>query len=234
VLNAIGEKDQSNAVVVAHGGEGEQGADFMHRIPFGSIAMTGAAGGGSVDEKPDGEFPLFNIALDVRLAGAGGDVPVDGADVIARFVGADFVEVHAAAFEDTAVFAGQQVLDRLSFMRFLGLELGDAVPDAKTIWLFRERLKEAGLVETIFVQFNAFLTQHGFAARKGQIVDASIVFVPKPRNRRDENEKIKQGDVPDDWNEAKRRQKDVDARWTKKRGVTSYGYKNHIYSFRRK
>ncbi len=122
----------------------------------------------------------------------------------------------------------QQVLDRLSFMRFLGLELGDAVPDAKTIWLFRERLKEAGLVETIFVQFNAFLTEHGFAAQKGQIVDASIVSVPKQRNRRDENETIKQGDAPGDWSEAKRRQKDVDARWTKKRGVTYYGYKNHI------
>ena len=122
----------------------------------------------------------------------------------------------------------QQVLDRLSFMRFLGLELGDAVPDAKTIWLFRERLKDACLVETIFEKFNAFLTQHGFAAQKGQIVDASIVSVPKQRNRRDENEKIKQGDAPDDWSEAKRRQKDVDARWTKKRGVTYYGYKNHI------
>jgi IS5 family transposase len=122
----------------------------------------------------------------------------------------------------------QQVLDRLSFMRFLGLDLGDAVPDAKTIWLFREQLKEAGLVETIFVQFNAFLQAHGFAAQKGQIVDASIVSAPKQRNSRNENELIKQGDVPDDWSEAKRRQKDVDARWTKKRGVAYYGYKNHI------
>ncbi len=122
----------------------------------------------------------------------------------------------------------QQVLDRLSFMRFLGLDLGDAVPDAQTIWLFRERLKEAGLVETIFVQFNAFLTRHGFAAQKGQIVDASIVSVPKQRNRRDENERIEQGDAPDDWSDAKQRQKDVDARWTKKRGVTYFGYKNHI------
>jgi len=122
----------------------------------------------------------------------------------------------------------QQVLDRLSFMRFLGLDLGDPVPDAKTIWLFREQLKEAALVESLFLQFNAFLQAHGFSAQKGQIVDASIVSAPKQRNGRDENESIKQGDVPDDWSEAKRRQKDVDARWTKKRGVTYYGYKNHI------
>lgn len=37
-----------------------------------------------------------------------------------------------------------QILDRLSFMRFLGLSIGDRVPDAKTIWLFREELKKQG------------------------------------------------------------------------------------------
>lgn len=40
-----------------------------------------------------------------------------------------------------------QIMDRISFMRFLGLGLGDRVPDAKTIWLFRERLKKAKLVK---------------------------------------------------------------------------------------
>ena len=37
-----------------------------------------------------------------------------------------------------------QLKDRLSFMRFIGLALHDAVPDAKTIWLFREQLARAG------------------------------------------------------------------------------------------
>lgn len=39
-----------------------------------------------------------------------------------------------------------QINDRLSFMRFLGLGLGDRVPDAKTIWLYEEMLSknEAG------------------------------------------------------------------------------------------
>lgn len=121
-----------------------------------------------------------------------------------------------------------QIRDRLSFMRFLGLCLGDAVPDAKTIWLFREQLTEANLIEKLFKQFDSFLAKSGFSAQKGQIIDASIVAAPKQRNSREENKAIKEGDIPDDWSENKKRQKDTDARWTKKNGKTYFGYKNHI------
>ncbi len=121
-----------------------------------------------------------------------------------------------------------QILDRLSFMRFLGLGIGDRVPDAKTIWLFREQLKEADILSELFHQFDVFLRKHGFEARKGQIVDASIVSVPKQRNNREENIKIKAGEEISDWSEAKRRQKDTDARWTKKGNRSYFGYKNHI------
>lgn len=121
-----------------------------------------------------------------------------------------------------------QIRDRLSFMRFLGLSLSDTVPDAKTIWLFREELTEAGLIKKLFEQFDEFLRKNGFSAKKGQIVDASIVAVPKQRNSRDENKSIKNSDVPEDWNEPKKRQKDIDARWVKKNGVNHFGYKNHI------
>jgi len=121
-----------------------------------------------------------------------------------------------------------QIRDRLSFMRFLGLSLGSAVPDAKTIWLFREQLTEAKLIEKLFRKFDVFLRKNGFAARKGQIVDASIVQAPKQRNSRDENKEVKEGNVPEEWSENKSRQKDVDARWTKKNGKTFFGYKNHI------
>lgn len=121
-----------------------------------------------------------------------------------------------------------QIRDRLSFMRFLGLSLGHTVPDAKTIWLFREQLTESKLIQKVFKQFDQFLREHGFAAKKGQIVDASIVQAPRQRNRRDENKLVKEGKAPEDWAPNKRRQKDVDARWTKKNGKTFYGYKNHI------
>ena len=121
-----------------------------------------------------------------------------------------------------------QIRDRLSFMRFLNLTLGDVVPDAKTIWLFREQLTEAEMIKPLFDRFDAFLRKNGFSARKGQIVDASIVPAPRQRNSRDENKQIKDGQVPDDWSDSKRRQKDTDARWTKKNGKNYFGYKNHI------
>jgi IS5 family transposase len=121
-----------------------------------------------------------------------------------------------------------QIQDRLSFMRFLGLGLGDRVPDAKTIWLFRQRLTEQNLVEPLFERFNALLQREGFAARKGQIVDASLVAAPRQRNTREENVGIKKGETPEGWSEEKARQKDTDARWAQKNGVNHYGYKNHI------
>jgi IS5 family transposase len=121
-----------------------------------------------------------------------------------------------------------QVRDRLSFMRFLRFSVSDIVPDAKTIWLFREQLTEAGIVEKLFKQFDKFLGENGFSAKKGQIVDASIVAVPKQRNSREENKAIKNGNTPENWSGNKKRQKDIDARWVKKNGKNQFGYKNHI------
>ncbi|TKB09483.1 MAG: transposase, partial [Mesorhizobium sp.] len=68
-----------------------------------------------------------------------------------------------------------QIQDRLSFMRFLGLGLGDRVPDAKTIWLFREHLTKGRAVENLFARFDKHLAKAGYLAMGGQIVDATIV-----------------------------------------------------------
>ncbi len=150
-----------------------------------------------------------------------------------------------------------QVRDRLSFMRFLALALGDRVPpshglqanpcrttDAKTVWLYRDALAQAGQVEALFRQFDGYLARQGYIDCGGQIMDASIVPVPRNHNTRDENAAIKTGEVPEDWanKPAKRCQKDLDARWseedqetvrgtafpTKKHGRAHYGYKNHV------
>jgi transposase, IS5 family len=123
-----------------------------------------------------------------------------------------------------------QILDRLSFCRFLGLSLNDTVPDEKTIWAFRERFISAGLEKELFNMFALELEGHGLIAHEGKIVDASFVNVPRQRNSREENQKIKEGGIPAEWEGKpnKKRQKDTDARWTKKNDETHFGYKNHI------
>jgi IS5 family transposase len=121
-----------------------------------------------------------------------------------------------------------QILDRYSFSRFLGIREGSKVPDATTIFRFRDELASANVVELLFTQFDQFLRDHGFRAQKGQIVDASIIRVPIQRNSLEENEDIKAGKTISSWSKQKRQQKDTDARWTKKNGKAFFGYKNHV------
>ena len=122
-----------------------------------------------------------------------------------------------------------QILDRLSFKKFLGLESGDKVPDEKTVWAFRENLTTSGLVEKIFKQFGQHLESKGLIMNQGKMVDASFTVAPRQRNSREENKQIKEGKGDELWNEKpnKKKHKDIDARWTKKNGETFYGYKNH-------
>lgn len=122
------------------------------------------------------------------------------------------------------------VNDRLSFMKFLHLSIEDKVPDATTVWLFREELIKRNLIKELFEKFDEFLNEVGFAAKGGHILDATIVPIPKQRNTKAENEQIKKGEIPEGWQEQpnKLSQKDVEARWTKKNNQNYYGYKNHI------
>ena len=142
------------------------------------------------------------------------------------------------------------IKDRLSFMRFLGLGLAATVPDANTIWSFREALTRAKIhgqsaIEILFKRFDAALAAAGFLAMGGQIIDASIVAALKQRNSAGEKRAIKEGRIPADWarKPAKLRQKDRDARWTVKYtkakpsadgkprinlAVPAFGYKNHL------
>jgi len=75
-----------------------------------------------------------------------------------------------------------QIKDRLSFQRFLGLGLDGTVPDATTVWLFRERLVQAKAIDKLFVRFDAALKDRGYLAMGGQIIDATVVPAPKQRN----------------------------------------------------
>jgi IS5 family transposase len=140
-----------------------------------------------------------------------------------------------------------QLKDRLSFMRLVGLALEDRVPDAKTIWLFREQLTRAGAIERLFARFDRVLREAGYLAMGGQIVDATVIQARRPRLTRSEKATIKGGGVPSGWSKAKRAQMDTEGRWTLKRGrkrsaepsephertrpelvIPVFGYKNHL------
>jgi IS5 family transposase len=140
-----------------------------------------------------------------------------------------------------------QIRDRLWFMRFLDRALEDRVPDAKTIWLFREQLTRAGTVERRFQRFDAVLRDAGYLAMGGQIVDATVIQARRPRLSQDEKATVKGGGIPKTWPKAKRAQMDSDGRWTRKRGhkrlaqrsgsqersrselvIPVFGYKNHL------
>ena len=86
------------------------------------------------------------------------------------------------------------------------------MPDATTIWLFREALVEAGLIDKPFDRFSQHLRSQGLRSRGGQIVDATIVSAPKQRNSKYENEAIKAGKTPGEWEK-----KPADARKTRMR-----------------
>ena len=138
------------------------------------------------------------------------------------------------------------IRDRLSWLRFLGFDLGAATPDANTIRTFRERLTHAGALETLFADFDRQLKAQGYLPMGGQIVDATLVAAPKQRNNEAEKAAVKEGkSAAEIWPDepAKARQKDTDARWTLKFAkarptadgrpqpdiaIPSFGYKSSI------
>ena len=144
------------------------------------------------------------------------------------------------------------IRDRLSWMRFLGFDLGAPTPDENTIRLFRDKLTESGALKRVMKAFDWQLRKKGYVPMAGQIVDASLVPAPKQRNTEDEKAAIKSGkSAVEIWPDkpAKAAQKDVSARWTLKIGgkvrhrpdgtplpmiaTPVFGYKSHISIDRR-
>ena len=125
-----------------------------------------------------------------------------------------------------------QINDRLSFRRYLKLELHDTIPDAKTIWNFREELKKANVIEKLFKMFNEELEESKIITYSGSIVDATFIEAPRQHNTREENKQIKEGKIPEEWEKRENKntlaQKDIDARWVTKNKKRHYGYKDHI------
>lgn len=143
--------------------------------------------------------------------------------------------------------AEYQCNNRLDFMRFLGLECGEKIPDENAIWDFKEAIKSHNLEKYLFDLFNEMLVNSGYKLDSGTIIDASFYEVPK-RRAISESE-IKECDKPfaneainatyeetEDnilvhANDAKTAhilsQIDFEARWTKKNDQSYFGYKDH-------
>jgi IS5 family transposase len=193
------------------------------------------------------DFEMFRADLDAALRRSdrrkGGRPPMDAVLMFKVLV---LQSLYGLADEQTEF----QIRDRLSFMRFLGIDLHGRVPDARTIWLFREHLTRAKAVDALFARFDAHLKERGYLAMGGQMIDASIIEAPRQRNTDAEKDGLKAGRIPEDWaaRPAKMRQKDRDGRWTLKRGrrkrrpdgtlmmeiaTPAYGYKSHIGADRR-
>ena len=161
------------------------------------------------------DFELFRTQLETALdrsdRSRGGRPPYDAVLMFRVLV----LQTLYTLSDDQAEY---QLRDRLSFMRFVGLGLHDPVPDAKTIWLFREQLTRAGAVEKLFPRFDAVLRDEGLLAMGGQILDATIVQARPARLTIEEKAMIRDGGTPSGWSPARRAQIDRDARWTLKRG----------------
>ena len=166
-------------------------------------------------------LPIIEQALGRDKASAAGRKPYPSLFMFKILI---LQSLYNQSDEETERFLLRELLAR-RFVGLCGCEFG---PDFTTIWRFKEALSRAGVLEALHDAFSKQLDELGFQASKGQIVDASIVPAPRQRNSREENEAIEAGNPPADWSEAKRRQKDVDARWTKKREQSHFGYKNHI------
>ena len=102
--------------------------------------------------------------------------------------------------------------DRLSFRRFAGIPLAEAVPDHSSIWRFREELAKRGLAEPLLAEVNRQLDAKGLILRRGTLIDATILEAAVRPPGGDA------GEVSG---------RDPQAGWTKKNGRSRFGYKAH-------
>ena len=192
------------------------------------------------------DFEMFRAELEAALdysdRAKGGRPPFDAVMMFKILV----IQAAHNLSDDRAEFL---INDRLSFMRFLGLDLADKAGRQDDLDL-RERLTKAGAIKALFARFDRAVREAGYIPMSGQIVDASLVSAPKQRNTEAEKAEIKAGRVPPEWaaHRAKLSQKDRDARWTLVFGkareredgrrhadiaIPVFGYKSHASIDRR-
>jgi len=114
------------------------------------------------------------------------------------------------------------LIDRLSFQRFLGISFETDIPDFSTIWRFRERLNQAGLLDQVFDAVVEQLEQHNTILRRGSLIDATLVQAAR---RPSKDESFLEGGSSSCSGSS---QKDRDASSVKHGKKFCFGYKGHI------
>jgi IS5 family transposase len=169
--------------------------------------------------------PVLDKAIPREKSEKGGRPPMDNLLMFKTLV---IKRLYNLSHEQTEY----QINDRMSFMRFLGLDIGDRIPDEKTIWLYEDTLAKNESGKELFDMFFLAIAEKGYVTRTGSIVDASFVESPKRKNTKEQREMLKQGKVPDEWKDPehpqKKMQRDTDATWTKKGKKSHFGYKDNV------
>jgi IS5 family transposase len=170
-------------------------------------------------------IPILNAAIPREKSEKGGRPPMDN---LLMFKVLLIKRLYNLSHDQTEY----QINDRISFRRFLGLDFGDTVPDAKTIWLYEDMLSKSEAGKDLFDTFFQAIEQKGYVTRTGSIVDASFIEAPKRKNTKEEREQLKKGEVPEKWDDSahpqKLMQRDTDATWTKKNNEAHFGYKDTV------
>ena len=80
-------------------------------------------------------------------------------------------------------------------MRFLNLELDELGAGCQHDLAVSRSLAQARLIDKLFESFGQHLEAEGYIVRGGQIIDATIVSVPKQRNTKEENDHPSAGET---------------------------------------
>lgn len=108
--------------------------------------------------------------------------------------------------------AEDAVRDRLSFRRFCGIPLDRETPDHSSIWRFRQTIDKLGLSAALLSEVNRQLGVRGLIVKRGTLVDATLIEAAVRRP-------YEGGGV---------NPRDPDARFSRKRDKTYFGYKAHL------
>lgn len=169
--------------------------------------------------------PVLDRAIPREKSDKGGRPPLDNLLMFKVLV---IKRLYNLSHEQTEY----QINDRISFMRFLGLVIGERIPDEKTIWLYEDMLSKSAVGKELFELFFAAIDDKGYVTRAGSIVDASFMEAPKRKNTKEQRETLKKGETPQEWADPnhpqKLMQRDTDATWTKKGNEAHFGYKDNV------